>query len=389
MSRVTELPCLIDGVETSDDRYLLDHFVHRVSKILTVFNDDTNPFQEYLMPLAVQHRGLMHSLLCLSGSHIVTTKPEYMDAQMRHYGNALAYLSKDSSIARIGSNTSVDKSVAQMLLLCLNSICLGEANGEYRLHLNAARDVFSTGSFHTETSDFHRFLYEFFMFHEVINCLTTLDRRPNLLLHSFNSSLPDLMLPKPGAMLGVLDGLFIYISRISTLRDTIRRRRANNLHPVDYQTLSEAVQIDAELHDWQPPLAYGPNTNRFIAALLYRQCTWIYLYRTILESHFSQKIDGAVEEGLKYLKMLPPDEGTESVLLTPTFILGCAAFNPDQRPKIEDRFEKIKEYSGLKNIDVAVDVVRKVWKLMDEGDEKRSWDWEMIIKDMGYDFLAT
>src|SRR5690606_17870430 len=148
-------------------------------------------------------------------------------------------------------------------------------------------------------------------------------------------------------------------------------------------------QIDAELHDWQPPLAYGPNTNRFIAALLYRQCTWIYLYRTILESRPSAKITGAVEEGLKYLKMLPPDEGTESVLLTPTFILGCAAFQKDQRPKIEKRFEKIKEYSGLKNIDVAQAVVRKVWDLMDLGDEGKSWDWEGIIKDMGYDFLAT
>ncbi|RPA72320.1 hypothetical protein BJ508DRAFT_335173 [Ascobolus immersus RN42] len=394
MSRVTELPCLIDGVETADDRYLLDHFVHRVSKILTVFNDDTNPFQEYLMPLAVQHRGLMHSLLCLSGSHIVSTKPEYTSAQLHHYGLALTHLSQDSSLSpsssspssspqELTSSTSIDKSVAQMLLLCLNSICLGESSGEYRLHLNAARALFSTNSL-LPTTNFHRFLYEFFMFHEVINCLTTLDRRPLTL--SLNP--PPGILPTPGAMLGVLDGLFTYIARISILRDGIRERRKRGVPPVDYQTLSEAVQIDADLHAWQPPLTYGPSTARFLAALLYRQVTWIYLYRTILDSRPSPKISSAVNEGLKYLSLLPPDEGTESVLLTPTFLLGVSAFEPEQRPRIRERLERIGRYSGLGNVGLVGRVVERVWELMDSGSEE-SWDWEGVVVGLGWDFLAT
>lgn len=75
-------------------------------------------------------------------------------------------------------------------------------------------------------------------------------------------------------------------------------------------------------------------------------------------------------------------------MLSPLFILGCAAFEPRQRPPIERAFDDIQAYSNLGNIRPAREVVRQVWKLMDAGDE-RSWDWEMIMADMGFDLLVT
>jgi hypothetical protein len=73
----------------------------------------------------------------------------------------------------------------------------------------------------------------------------------------------------------------------------------------------------------------------------------------------------------------------------PLFILGCAAFVPSQRPEISRRFQGLHEYSRLGNIVTAHEVVKKIWELMDQGDEEKSWDWEKIIKEMGYDFLVT
>jgi hypothetical protein len=49
----------------------------------------------------------------------------------------------------------------------------------------------------------------------------------------------------------------------------------------------------------------------------------------------------------------------------------------------------VHEYSRLGNIVTAHEVVKKIWELMDQGDEEKSWDWEKIIKEMGYDFLVT
>ncbi|CUS12563.1 unnamed protein product [Tuber aestivum] len=387
VSRFSDLPCLIDGIETRIDRVLLDHFVRNVSRILTLFNDNTNPFREMLLPLALQHRGLMHSLLCLSGSHLSNADPTYSLAQQHHFGKAMEYLLNDpvltGQIAIAG-----DPTIATTLILCLNSICKGETEGEYRPHLDAARHMLSpTSSAEDCGNTFSNFLYEFFMYHDVINSVTSLDRRPILLMENY--TLPAFIIqPEAGALLGVLDGLFGYLSKITLLRDQIRTRKANGEHPsVDYEVLSQAVAIDSEIREWVP--AQVPESHRFIAAQLYRQSTWVYLYRTIMPSTPNPKIQRAVEEGLQYLRHLPENSGTQSILLMPLFILGCAAFDSNQRPEISRRFQGLHEYSGLGNIVTAHDVVKKIWELMDQGDEERSWDWEKIINEMGYDFLVT
>lgn len=389
LARISELPCLIDGVETRIDRALLDHFVRNVSRILTLFNDSTNPFQEMLLPLALENRGLMHSLLCLSGSHLSNTDPSFSIAQHHHFGKAMQYLRNDPAVTG-QIPIAGDPTIATTLILCLNSICKGETEGEYRPHLDAARHMLAfanSGNNKDNNSSFSNFLYEFFMYHDVINSVTTLDRRPLLLMENY--TLPAFIIqPEAGALLGVLDGLFGYLSKITLLRDHIRGRKTRGDHPpVDYEVLSQAVAIDSEIRDWVP--AQMPESHRYIAAQLYRQSTWVYLYRTIMPSTASPKIDLAVEEGLEYLRRLPENSGTQSILLMPLFILGCAAFNKAQRPEISQRFIGLHEYSGLGNIVTAHNVVKKVWELMDVDEEDMSWDWEKIIQEMGYDFLVT
>ena len=122
--------------------------------------------------------------------------------------------------------------------------------------------------------------------------------------------------------------------------------------------------------------------------MLYRQCTWLYLHRTILPSTPNIYLYQAVDEGLFYLRQLPSDASTQSILLMPLFLLGCAAFELDQRPEILQAFEGLEAYSALGNIKYAKVIVEKVWEMMDAGDED-SWDWETIIQKQGWDFLVT
>ncbi len=385
-----ELPVLVDGIESEIDRHFLDHFNHTVSRILTLFTDESNPFKEILLPMAIRHKGLMHSLLCLSGSHLASRgkSSAYNERQLYHFQCALSNLRTDKKVTANATGLSRDPiddpTVAQTLVLCLRSICSGETNGEYRPHMDAARHLVVNHS--SQNDQFGQFLFEFFMYHDVSNSLTSLDRRPLLLTENF--VLPTfIMQPEAGALLGVLDGLFGYMSKITQIRDKIRTRRRRRLEPcVDYQTLSDAVAIDDGIRVWHP--AQKEDSDRFIAAQLYRQATWVYLYRTIQPSVRSDKIVDAVEQGLELVRRLPSDASAQSILLMPTFLLGCAAFDERQRPDIEKAFDGLQSYSNLGNIKPAREIVEIVWRMMDEGDED-SWDWETIIKNNGYDFLVT
>ncbi|PGH36067.1 hypothetical protein GX50_01079 [[Emmonsia] crescens] len=384
------LPILIDGIETDIDRRFLDHFVFDFSRVLTLINDDSNPFKEILLPMATQHRGLMHSLMCLSGSHLSTRDPEPRFKERKHYHFDRAITNLRMIIASRAETTDEpelpvdDPMIASTLALCLKTICEGETQGEYRSHMDATR--YFLRNHPPKNEKFKQFIIEFFQYHDISNSLTTLDRRPICLTGDLR--LPDFVPhAQAGALLGIFDGLFHYISEITVLRDRIRQRIMQGIEPsVDYQTLSEAVSIDSSIRAWEP--IYPADNPNWFAAQLYRQSTWVYLYRTMRPSRPSEKISQVVDDGLLFLDQLPIDAGANSIMLMPLFLLGCSAFESKQRERIKRGFDSLQAYSSLRNIGPALRVVEKVWEVMDHNTEE-SWDWEKIIEDMDMDFLIT
>ncbi|GME42961.1 C6 transcription factor [Neofusicoccum parvum] len=384
------LPVLIDGIETEIDRKFLDHFHYNVSRVLSLFDDvGGNPFTKILIPMAIRHRGLMHSLLCLAGSHVLLRekKPEYENRQAYHFDHAIRNLRTDENMQRrfSGDDTAVidDPTVAQTLILCLKSVTAGETDGSYRAHMDAARHLIQNQQ--SPNKDFQAFLVEFFVYHDVANSVTATDRRSILMMDDFH--LPDYMIqPEAATLLGVVDGLFRIISNIRKLRDKIRQKRSQGISPpVDYEILNDAVAIDQELREWR---CQQEDEYRYYTSMLYQACTWIYLHRTIKPSRPDEGLHDAVNRGLEYLSKLPPTSNTQSVLLMPLFLLGCAAFDPVQRKPITEGFDSLQAYSNLGNIPYAREVVNTVWDMMDAGNEE-SWDWETIIVNKGWDFLVT
>ncbi|OAX85150.1 hypothetical protein ACJ72_00485 [Emergomyces africanus] len=384
------LPILIDGIETDIDRKFLDHFVFDFSRVLTLINDDSNPFKEILLPMATQHRGLMHSLMCLAGSHLSTMDPEPRFKERKHYHFDRAITDLRVIIASRADTTDEpdfpvdDPMIASTLALCLKTICEGETQGEYRSHMDATR--YFLRAHPPKNERFKQFIIEFFQYHDISNSLTTLDRRPICLTGDLR--LPDFVPhAQAGALLGIFDGLFRYISEITVLRDRIRQRIKKGIEPsVDYQTLSEAVSIDSSIRAWEP--MYPPDNPNWFAAQLYRQSTWVYLYRTMRPSRPSEKISQVVDDGLLFLDQLPINAGANAIMLMPLFLLGCSAFEAKQRERIKRGFDSLQAYSNLRNIGPAFRVVEKVWEVMDRKIEE-SWDWEKIIEDMDMDFLIT
>jgi len=167
---------------------------------------------------------------------------------------------------------------------------------------------------------------------------------------------------------------------------------ARGVEPVvDYTSLYRAAEIDAGIRDWTPPWPQGD--TRDLAGLLYKQMMWVYLWRTIYPPKTTAwapdpKITQAVSDGLELLKLFPKDDPRQTLLLTPTFMIGCAAFEPEHRDPIRAAIRSVRSFTGLKNADRALEVLESVWSHMDCRDE-RSWDWQGIAKGMGMDFLAT
>lgn len=392
---------LVGGIETDVDRRFLHHFVYDLSKVLTVHDNSSNPFKDLLLPMATEHKGLMHSLMALSGSHIVAREPSrpFNDRQMHHSLEAITILRAEVAAAAISagpdddphSSIFKDPTIASTIVHCLTCISAGLTKGEYRVHMAGIREL--VRNMKSKNPDFQNFIFEFFMYHEISNSLTSLDRRPIMFDDDDDDrALPRFIFPpftRPGAgvLMGVLDGLFKFITRITALRDQIRARKAAGLRPtVVYHCLAQAVEIDVCIREWDT--GQEVHTAKWIAAELYRQSTWVYLWRTIQPSRPSPNLSGVVDAGLVYLRALPSGESAQCILLMPLFILGCAAFEQRQRPDIEHGFDTIQQYSNLGNIRPVRQIVRKVWKMMDEGDE-RSWDWETIMAEMGLDLLVT
>ncbi|KAK3067603.1 hypothetical protein LTR53_015436 [Teratosphaeriaceae sp. CCFEE 6253] len=395
------LPMLVEGVDGTVDQMFFHHFTAQVGKVLSL-TDHQNPFLEIIVPMAMGHEGLMHSLLYLSGSCLMANEPtprsDWEERQEHHSSKAMRLLQQDLSGSANAEHNAVvaitDPSIAQTLLLCLQTVCAGDLTGTYRYHLSAMKEMLTQRPTTVPNEQLRQFILEFLLYHDYSSSITSLsnplDQRSIDLMEGFK--LPAFMIqPQAGTLLGVMDGLFGFISRIRRLRDQIRQRRAQRAgHWWDADIIDNAFAIDDALRAWK--CVHQPDSPRYGPSLLYRQCTWIYLHRTIHLSQPSSTFKEAVDQGLEYLRMLPrdTDEGsTQSILLMPLFLLGCAAFDPGQRPEISDAFQRLQNWSSLGNIRYAREIVEQVWQMMDEGREQETWDWETIIARRGWDFLVT
>jgi len=399
---------IIHGVETTGDRIFFEHYCFRLSAVLTVEGPKKNAFKDILLPLAVKHLGLMHSVLALSSTNIEYEEPYGQALLAKHPDVSVESLNeraqyhwdeawKDMKLAMQQENQGIASPDApsvrygQMLCLVVRSIAEGKANGEHRIHLQAYQKLIRENP--PEDTPFTEFIEEYFQFHIGLDDIISLPQSP-LQLGSISDdwNLPAVIQPEAVRLLGVQDGLFFLMSKITSIRNTIRSNMEQGFDPiVDYTALFRAAEIDVGIREWHPSWPAGD--SRELAGLLYKQMMWVYLWRTIYPPKTTTwqpefKITAVVNDGIELLKMFPADSQVQTLLLAPTFLIGCAAFDSAQRPPIRKSIANIKDYTHLKNADRALEVLEEVWKYMDAKDE-RSWDWQKVAHSMGMDFLAT
>ncbi|PMD36567.1 hypothetical protein L207DRAFT_433700 [Hyaloscypha variabilis F] len=116
----------------------LHHFVTFCCRFLAYSNDNEgNPFQEELVPLATSSPALLHSMAALAAGHLSRGQPHHDMAAAKHYSLALLELKEslsDPVVAR------ADSTLGACLLLCVFEISHSQ-NPLWLDHLTGARDL--------------------------------------------------------------------------------------------------------------------------------------------------------------------------------------------------------------------------------------------------------
>jgi hypothetical protein len=401
---IMSLPPVINGVESEGDRMFFQHYITRLSLIFTVEGDQNSAFKKMLLPIALEHTGLMHSILALSGKHINYQSPYGRQFLQEHPNMDVETLEERSQfhhdeavkeLVRVDkegdSNVVTNATYGQILCLVLQTLSDPKPTGQHRFHLQHYQRLVEESP--PDNGDFLKFIHEFFQYHICADELIALPTGGARNLAPDDWNLPSTVLqPAAVRLLGVSDGLFVYMSKITNIRNTIRENMEAGIDAVvDYTSLYRAADIDAGIREWQP--AWPAGDSRDLAGLLYKQMMWVYLWRTIYPPKTTNWIPNAnitqtVDDGLKLLETFSPRDPSQTLILAPAFVIGCAAFEPRQREPIRKAITIVRQYTEYKNSDTALMVLEEVWRLMDLKDE-RSWDWQSIAASMGMDFLAT
>jgi hypothetical protein len=282
---------LFSGLETVEDRVFWKHYNERLSTILTAEEEQANAFKEFIIPLAVQHDGLMHSILSLASKHIDFNTPYGKNILRNNPGTTLqalrergVYHSQEAlkrSLRDLEAIDRADKTVVaaqhgQMLCFFLESLVDNESARGYQVHLSAYRKLASDSP--PPDSDYSSFIAEFFHYYAIADELIYSVCDPGVCVAGKRPGpFPPDYKPR---LLGVTDGLLCYLSDITAMRNRIRKKMMNGVDlPVDYGEIYPAVDIDAAIRGWT--CRWPAGDSRAQVTLLYKQMMWIYLHRTV------------------------------------------------------------------------------------------------------------
>ncbi|KAF2969317.1 hypothetical protein GQX73_g4270 [Xylaria multiplex] len=490
---------IFQGVETDEDHIFFSHYINHLSSVLTVEGQHKNAFKDMLLQMAIDHVGLMHSILSLASKHIdfetpygsklLSANPEVtltslMSRSLYHHNAAmeqlLAWGKKSEGAPEQKANLA--PRYGQMLCLMLQTAAEGSLDGEHRVHLTAYKSLIQENpppnraftTFITELFQYRVFADELIRYPDMkTKRLATEDWEPWTEI-------------EPARLIGVGDGLFHYLAKITTIRNEIRANLVAKVKPVlSCQILYRAHDIQRGIYRWAPTWPAGDNRDR--VSLLYKQMMWVYLFRTIrpqlppeeeeevrnffkaanpalnstgfhanvpaastsvgdgsrvmpLSPASSQpysttpspppsttlppmsdrrlssgnlratpssltngtspppimpnpptydSISIAVDEALAILDSFKPSDPVQTLLLVPCFVIGCAAFAPEQQERVRVALRTVRGYTGLRNCDRVAQVLEELWRLMSRGEWGKVWDWQGVAKEMKLDFTCA
>ncbi|KAH6701264.1 fungal-specific transcription factor domain-containing protein [Leptodontidium sp. MPI-SDFR-AT-0119] len=385
----------------------IHHFVTFCCRFLAYSNDNEgNPFQEELVPLASSSPALLHSMAALAAGHLTKGQPQHEMAAAKHYSLALRELKQTLSDPVIARS---DATLGACLLLCVYEILHSE-NGLWLDHLQGARDLilFRGGP---RTTDY---LTRFFSFLDVSGSLSSgagpllegnywLDDGANQDSSENSKLLRWPYYDSDNVVVNLFHELMIYMAKLSRLSSESMGELG--LHQ-PYVIAETAYEIHDELLAWwqscppslraqrndrrrqtRPRRLTVPETLReeaFSSIKLCMQGCIIYLNH-ILDPRGCgpQKLEvtEAIKDILEIAKGIPEGYGLEMGIYWGLFMAGVAIFNDYVTEDLVRRKLKADNTYSIWHADRALDLLEVLWKGQHQYGAK--YDWRQVQIQMG------
>lgn len=389
----TALAFPIPGVDSRIRQRMFYHFHTIMANVLTTSNGASNPMNDVIIPLALEDRIIMDTLLGLSGSHMLKSDSNAEDASLRAEKQRLhtqalqlqvrrtEHLLAPDSTAYFKSTKNRERIFANWLLLCLHEIAEGSSDNSSQKYLDMARQVITIGANDegndgTAVSQIHPFLIEFFLYHICLALVTM----PSFLDSQDSINNLTALLGRDKAMVGVIEMLLDFIKRIA-----IVRQQANRQGCLSATAIINAFQIHQDLERWRPqvPLSH----DQLSLAEFYRKALSIWLFAI---TRPSEKANHQIQDIVREIttKMSSISDSIKACLLFPLFMVGGAAIRQEDREVVSTLFQQLRNWSSLGNVDLTYKVVRNMWRDYDEG-VPQAWDWTMQLERKSMRLLVT
>ena len=396
-----DLPSILPGVNGADIQAgLIEFFQNRTSRVISMRAPDFNPFSAVLLPMALRHEGLMHTILWMTAYHKSWEHPSpILDTLIdTHYTVA------NSHMIAITHNAEPEKGLTDhelaLLIVYFRKLIFSEPvwNENHKRIFQFITLILPRHRFNNVC--FKNFANEFVLYHSTLDAVTTMSA-PSSPVHGEAIERPAFVsIPEAQFEHVYLDGVVRHINEIVMMRNIIRPRWDRQER---YAVTDEVVRKGAIVGDQlaQKLILWKDDPTRRISSL-YAMYAYLFLMRTVRASYPHPDMSKAVDVALAHLEAAMEDTEVIGIALPIVFMIGCAAFQDQpyydgstpmnihvgQRQRVDKAFDIIRKYRKLPDTDRAYHVVRKVWEKMDSDKDEdviSSWHWEEIMQQEGID----
>ncbi|KAL3486243.1 hypothetical protein BJX62DRAFT_23352 [Aspergillus germanicus] len=143
--------------------------------------------------------------------------------------------------------------------------------------------------------------------------------------------------------------------------------------------ISQAVQVWHELDTWEPDSddegEEGLSPETLLLYRLYKDAIFLWTYLIVHPDDVSGwKAQDAVRNILSGVEEVQNEDELGLFVVIPLFFGGLAAFLPEDRETVGNKFERLERLSGEARAQGPYGVVQRSWALYDRG-VQRCWNW--------------
>lgn len=392
---IAKLPAQITSYEFEKISVAFENYTSSIMTIKTDPND--NPWKTMIWPLALKNPVLFKAVASMSIFHVYRSKDEPLTlVATKLFKQALGELAEGLTSNNIPSEVAL----ATCLVLAIAEGWDTKSCSSGIIHLKGAKSIMKklTNDQIIAHAKFYKFLVSTFFYYDVLirmsNSLTvnendqdgmklfeyiqdTLKQHEkdmidpllqplfdeNLFMASETNIGQDLVDP----LLGVSRGLFIILGKVATFISKVRK-----MDKLSLSIISSAVELKHELSNWKPDVIqefYIENSDCDLPSCIttaeaYRFSTLLYLQQVVPEIT-SESSENLANKVLMLIASIPSDSRTNTLHIFPLLMASCETVDPKDRDWVLKRWETLRHFLNLANIEKAVEIIKEVWRRKD------------------------